>query len=53
MKILNLYAGIGGNRKLWKINRGDEIIRISLLISLRDKSLIISSIIFSVVILLH
>ena len=25
MKILNLYAGIGGNRKLWKINRGDEI----------------------------
>lgn len=25
MKILNLYAGIGGNRKLWKINRSDEI----------------------------
>jgi len=25
VKILNLYAGIGGNRKLWKINRGDEV----------------------------
>jgi len=26
LKILNLYAGIGGNRKLWTRRRGKSII---------------------------
>ena len=30
MRILNLYAGIGGNRKLWPITEQDEVVAIEL-----------------------
>ena len=30
MKILNLYAGIGGNRKLWPITEQDEVVAVEL-----------------------
>ena len=30
MKILNLYAGIGGNRKLWPIKDADEVVAVEI-----------------------
>ena len=30
MKILNLYAGIGGNRKGWKLEKGDTVVAVEL-----------------------
>jgi len=30
MRILNLYAGIGGNRKLWPITEADEVVAVEL-----------------------